>query len=191
MGLNSEQRHRVIELLKQGQEVESIAREVGVGEMTVRAYKAHLTMGTYTEAAEAVLQDIEDVTEGVVFRLEKDMQAALRRNISQLEPGLQIVDDGAEVHVAAGFIDILAEDDKQQRVVIELKAGRAKSDALTQLLGYMGTVEPGPGGVRGIIVASDFDPRLLHAVNAIPNVLLRRYRYQFEFRDPADGFAAK
>ena len=174
MGLNSEQRHRVIELLKQGQEVEDIAREAGVGEMTVRAYKAHLTMGTYTEAAEAVLQDMEDVTEGVAFSLEKDLQAALRRNIRQLEPGLRIVDGGREVRVAAGFIDILAEDESRHPVVIELKAGTARPEALTQLLGYMGTVDDSAGAVRGILVAGDFHPRVLHAVKATPNVLLRR-----------------
>ncbi len=42
--------------------------------------------------------------------LERDMQNALRRDIGSLEPGLQIVDDGAERAVETGFIDILCRD---------------------------------------------------------------------------------
>jgi hypothetical protein len=40
--------------------------------------------------------------------LERDMQAALRIAINQLEAGLVITDDGAERSVDSGFIDITA-----------------------------------------------------------------------------------
>ena len=50
-----------------------------------------------------------DVNEqGQLIGLERDMQAALRRAIEQLELGLEIVDDGAERSVSSGFIDITA-----------------------------------------------------------------------------------
>ena len=42
--------------------------------------------------------------------LERDMQTALREEIAALEPGLVIIDDGAERAVTSGFIDILARD---------------------------------------------------------------------------------
>jgi hypothetical protein len=41
------------------------------------------------------------------------------------------------------------------------------------------------GEARGIIIASDFEPRVRHAARAIPNVTLKRYRYSFRFDDPS------
>ena len=72
--------------------------------------------------------------------LERDMQAALRIGIEQLEPGLTIIDDGAERSVDAGFIDITARDNSRITVVIELKAGVAGQRAIAQILSYMGDV---------------------------------------------------
>jgi hypothetical protein len=43
---------------------------------------------------------------GLAFRLEKEMHAAVRRQLANIEPGL--VEDGSEVQVATGFIDIVA-----------------------------------------------------------------------------------
>jgi RecB family endonuclease NucS len=50
----------------------------------------------------------EDESFEVTFGLEKDLQAALRGNIEQLEQGLVIVDGGAERTTIAGRLDILA-----------------------------------------------------------------------------------
>jgi RecB family endonuclease NucS len=72
--------------------------------------------------------------------LERDMQAALRIGIEQPEPGLAIIDDGAERSVDAGFIDITARDSSGATVVIELKAGVAGQRAIAQILSYMGDV---------------------------------------------------
>ncbi|MEC8859565.1 MAG: DUF91 domain-containing protein [Pseudomonadota bacterium] len=55
--------------------------------------------------------------------LERDLQATLRESIDQLEPGLEIVDEGAERSVDSGFIDITAKDRYGVTVVIELKTG--------------------------------------------------------------------
>jgi hypothetical protein len=84
--------------------------------------------------------------------LERDMQAALRIEINQLEPGLTIIDDGAERSVDSGFIDITARDVSGTTVVIELKAGPAGQRAVAQILSYMGDVaaEEETGNVRGI-----------------------------------------
>jgi endonuclease len=83
--------------------------------------------------AEALSGDAEQT-----FSLERDLQAALRRSIVQLEPGLTVVDGGAERSVPSGRIDILAQDQTGARVVIELKAVRAPRDAVAQTLAYMG-----------------------------------------------------
>jgi hypothetical protein len=119
------------------------------------------------------------------FGLERDMQAALRIEIAQLEPGLAIIDDGAERSVDSGFIDITARDAANMIVVIELKAGRAGRDAIGQILSYMGDIaaEEDEGKVRGILVASDFDGKAKAAAKMVPNLILRKYSVQFSFSD--------
>jgi endonuclease len=72
--------------------------------------------------------------------LERDMQAALRTAITQLEEGLTIIDDGAERSVDSGFIDITARDVSGSVVVIELKTGTAGQRAVAQILSYMGDI---------------------------------------------------
>ena len=91
--------------------------------------------------------------------LEKDMQAAVRRNIGQIEQGLRITDNGRERSVETGFIDITAVDSNSTPVVIELKTGVAGQRAVAQILSYIGSVmeEEETDQVRGILIASEFD----------------------------------
>jgi endonuclease len=135
---------------------------------------------TAREAAEAVREEI-----GQRIGLERDMQAALRMAIEQLEPGLTIIDEGAERSVDSGFIDITCKDSKGAMVVIELKAGPAGQRAIAQILSYMGdiAVEEEGAPVRGILVASDFDSRSKAAARMVPNLLLRKYSIRFIFSD--------
>lgn len=116
------------------------------------------------------------------FSLERDMQAALRRNIQSLDPALKIVDDGAERAVNSGLIDITCEDDSAI-VVIELKAGKADSRAIGQILGYMGDLQEEEGGklVHGILVAHDSDKRAKAAARVVPTLTLKRYSIEFKF----------
>lgn len=117
--------------------------------------------------------------------LERDMQAALRVDINQLEQGLTIIDDGAERSVDSGFIDITARDASGATVVIELKAGPAGQRAIAQVLTYMGEVaaEEENGKVRGILVGSSFDAKAKAAARMVPNLILRRYSVRFLFSD--------
>lgn len=115
--------------------------------------------------------------------LERDMQAALRLRIQQLGPTLEIVDDGAERSVASGFIDITCRDASDgAMVVVELKAGRADSRAIGQILGYMGDLaEEESLTVRGILVAHEFDRRSKSAARVVPTLRLVRYAVDFRF----------
>ena len=116
--------------------------------------------------------------------LERDMQSALRKAVGQLEPGLVIADGGTERSVASGFIDITAMDESGTIVVIELKTGTARRDAVGQILSYMGDVaadEPGRK-VRGILVAGDFDSKARAAASIVPSLSLRRYKVAFHFK---------
>ncbi len=129
---------------------------------------------------EAELEEAEELK----FGLERDMQAALRQNIEQLEPGLTIIDCGSERTVEAGRIDITAEDRDGKLVAIELKAGAAGLDSITQILAYMGSLLSGAQGpVRGILVAADFHRKVPLAAQAVPNLQLKRYSFRFSFRD--------
>jgi len=114
--------------------------------------------------------------------LERDLQAALRRSITQLEPGLTIIDGGAERQVPSGRIDILAQHTAGALVVIELKAVRAPRDAVAQILAYMGDLAVESGAeVRGLLIAPDFDPRAIAAARMVPALRLIRFSFNFSF----------
>ncbi|MEP2716211.1 endonuclease NucS domain-containing protein [Pseudophaeobacter sp.] len=117
------------------------------------------------------------------FALERDMQAALRAKISDLEEGLRIADEGVERSVESGFIDILCVDRAGQAVVIELKSGKTDARVVGQTLGYMGDIiEEGEfEDVRGVIVANAFDKRTIAASRAVPNLKLVTYGINFYF----------
>ncbi len=178
------QRARIITLLGEGQlDREEIASEVGVSPGVVSAIKAHISMGTYggLGTSDAATDELIGASE-VAFGLERDLHIALPSDIERLEPGLRILDEGRGRTTDAGQIEITASDADGATVVIELKAGTAAPEALTQLLAYMGAI----GGeeqaaVRGILIAGDFHPRIVHAAKAIPNVQLSRYRFRFTF----------
>ena len=117
--------------------------------------------------------------------LERDLQAALRADIGQLEPGLIIVDGGAERSVDSGFIDITARDAEGAIVVIELKAGAVGQRAVAQILSYMGDVaaEEDNQKVRGILVGSNFDGKAKSAARMVSSLILRKYSVRFTFSD--------
>ena len=124
----------------------------------------------------------EDDGRARLIGLERDLQAALRDAIEQLEPGLDIIDGGTERSVASGFIDITAKSTDGSIVVIELKAGTARRDAIGQILSYMGDIAAEESNqVRGILVAGDFDNKARSAARVVSSLSLRLYRVSFEF----------
>lgn len=153
-------------------------------------YKAHIS--DYIRFCGGVIEqssleddaDAEELIEAAsqTFGLEKDLQHALRKHIAQLEEGLIVTDGNAEKRVDAGFIDILAKDRDGHPVVIELKAGASKPEAVAQLLAYMGCIAEETGQpVRGFLIAADHHPRVSLAAKAVPNLTLKTYSYRFEF----------
>jgi hypothetical protein len=132
---------------------------------------------------EAAGKAISEKLEGKQFELERHLQAELRREIGQLEQGLEVIDGGMERSVESGFIDILAKDQSDALVVIELKAGTAKREAIGQIVGYMGDLseEEPDADVRGILVAAKFDKSCVAGVRVIPTLQLKRYRFNFSF----------
>lgn len=138
------------------------------------------------EAARPIFASEPVQLEGVerTFTLERDLQTALRRSIDQLEDGLTIIDGGGEYSVSSGRIDILAQDGRGARVVIELKAVKATRDAVAQTLAYMGDLhQQADGDVRGILVAPEFDLRAVSAARVVPTLKLVSYGFSFTFTD--------
>ena len=136
-------------------------------------------------AIEVAGELIRERREGKQFEVERHLQEELRSEISQLEQGLTIIDGGGERSVESGFIDILARDQTGALVVIELKSGTAKREAIGQIVGYMGDLmadEP-DSRVRGILVAAGFDKSCQSGVRAIPTLKLKRYRFSFTFAE--------
>ncbi len=147
-------------------------------------------LASYRNAAERYrrfrdeTRDDPPETLGQRMGLERDLQAALRSEIELIEPGLTIIDDGAERSVDSGFIDITARDTSGASVVIELKAGVAGRNAVGQILSYMGDVgTEEDGDVRGILVAFEFDAKAKAAARMVPSLILRKYTVRFAFSD--------
>ncbi len=115
--------------------------------------------------------ELEEVVEASVS-LERDLHLDYASRVSELEPGLTLVSEGVEYQTDAGRIDLLARDTHGHLVVIELKAGKAKDGALGQLLGYIGCLADSMTNIRGILVASEFDTRVVFAAKALPTVKL-------------------
>jgi len=129
----------------------------------------------------------EEAALEMTLSLEKDLQEYLSKDIKQIEPGLMLYTEegltGREVPTDAGKIDILAMDKNGILVVIELKATKANYSTLGQILSYMASIkaELKAEGVRGIIIAEDFDKKLKYAVSEVPQVTLIKYRIKFDF----------
>jgi RecB family endonuclease NucS len=129
--------------------------------------------------------DIESVEELVEtsISLERDIEDHLIHHLEAIERGLTLV--GRQVIIDVGRIDILAQDAKGRRVVIEVKVGEAKDSAVGQIARYLGWYARADGQpARGILIAAEFPEGVRFAATAIPNLQLVAYRVQFAF-EPA------
>ncbi|NQU42318.1 DUF91 domain-containing protein [bacterium] len=144
---------------------------------------SEVVAGNSDESEDSVEAAIEESLDAVIS-LERDIQGYLGSRLSDLEEGLVLKENGVEFSTDAGRIDLLAVDRDGVPVVIEVKAGRARDSAFGQLLGYMGCLsESQENGerVRGILVASSFDKRVVYAARSLPEVKLVGYHVSFEF----------
>lgn len=131
-------------------------------------------MSTETEALEP---------SGLAFRLEREMQSAVRKQLTNLEEGLVEADGGFERRVSTGSIDIVARDTQGRLVVIELKAGQCPAGAMEQVLGYAEALQDAEPNetVRAILIASEFSDRIRSAARRTTDLKLLRYEFNLRF----------
>jgi len=141
------------------------------------------------ESGEEIEHD--NSSNGTSISLERDLEKYIIANLELLEPGLTLYEkngiNGNQFDTnVVGILDILAIDDKGNFVIVELKAGKGEEKVCGQILRYMGWVKREIAKeklVRGIIVANDFHERVKYAIEAMPNVILKKYAVHFELHD--------
>jgi len=141
------------------------------------------------EDEDDISADVEESFEARAS-LERDVRDYLASHLGELEPGLTLHENGVEYQTDAGRIDIFAIDADRRPVAIEIKAGRAADKALGQLLGYMGCLAGQEGftrRIRGILVAADFEKRVVYACQNLPDVKLMGYTLRFTFGEVIQG----
>jgi len=156
-------------------------------------YLERIDYGQYRLRTETIDIDPNEEEESVEnlketrLSIEHDLESFIIEQINAVEEGLTLNESSyQQVTVDSGRLDILAEDSEGHPVVIELKAGQAKDQVLTQILAYIGDImeTSGDSDTRGIIIAHGFSGRLIQAVKIVPNIKLLRYSIKFNFNEP-------
>jgi endonuclease len=144
--------------------------------------------------AVAAVHDMSEAAESEItsseFAYESDLRDFLAKNLSVIEPGLQLYQEegitGVEFPVGGRFVDILAVDAQKRLVVIELKVSKGYDRVVGQLLRYMAWIEQNqaePGQtVRGIIAAREISEDLKLACSYLPIVSLYEYELSVTLR---------
>ena len=126
------------------------------------------------------LDELDDnVTEESNFTYERDLQDSLVRQINKLFPEYSLFRDGVEYFIDGKRIDVLLENkSKNELLVIELKAGLAKKEVLSQLLEYMGKLEKkfSEKAINGLIISGEIDESLKDACIPVKNIKTMRYK---------------
>jgi len=120
-----------------------------------------------------------DVTEESNFTYERDLQDSLVRQINKIFPEYSLFKDGVEYYIDGKRIDVLLENkSKNELLVIELKAGLAKKEVLSQLLEYMGKLKKKftEKTINGLIISGEIDESLKDACIPLQNIKIMRYR---------------
>ena len=79
--------------------------------------------------------------------------------------------------------DILAKDKESRSfVVIELKKNQTSDDTIGQIARYMGWImkNMGDDGVKGIIIAGEYDKKLEYALKVVSNIEVFLYKVDFK-----------
>jgi hypothetical protein len=150
----------------------------------------HKSLEIFRDAQKRNLIPLEEKEEDYIeARIkEKMLENFLEFKLQELEKGLVLVQ--RQYPTLVGPIDILAKDQNGNYVVIELKKGRSSDRVFGQITRYIGWVKenlsPHNPNVRGIIVGSPIEDRLVYSkkgLNNIERVKLKEFSFYFKFID--------
>ncbi len=158
----------------------------------------NLILGTEPD----IFLQAEQPREEMEFALEKYLEDFIWDNWEKIDFGEKLtkfVDEngnegkqyyarGSETGKDAGYIDILAKDNKKKFVVFELKKGRKNDEVIGQMLRYIAWVRKNLAknneDVRGIIIMGQRDNKLELALSEIQNIVsVKLYKISFRLEN--------
>ncbi len=114
--------------------------------------------------------------------LEKEMEESIRKNISLIEEGLKITDEGKKRKAASVPVDILCKDKQRNSVVVEISASAAGLEEIAAMVNCMGAVSAEDNvPVRGILIAREFSREAVNSSKVIKDLELMEYKPEFKF----------
>ena len=124
------------------------------------------------------------------FAYERDLKNFLASNLQVIRPSLSIYEDedisGIEFPVGGRYIDILAVENGQDIIVIELKVSKGYDRAIGQLLRYMAWIKKNLAEpeqkVKGMIIARSISEDLRLAASLVKNVELFEYELSISLK---------
>jgi hypothetical protein len=138
---------------------------------------------TEPDTAEDTDDSEDNLEEAHEFAYERDLKNFLASNLHVIRPSLVLYEDGdisgVEFPVGGRYIDILAIENGQDIIVIELKVSKGYDRAIGQLLRYMAWIEKNLADpeqtVKGMIIARSISEDLRLAASRIKDVELFEY----------------
>lgn len=135
----------------------------------------------------------QSTTEGHAFAAEHHLRDYLAQHLESIEPGLQLFvddqgNDGMEYVTPIGRIDLLAIDNDDRLVAIELKVGRGPDSVAGQILRYVNWIRcnmPNGATVRGIIIAQHISDKIRYAIASEPAVSAIEYEIELSLKPVA------
>lgn len=145
-------------------DIGAIAARVGVTPGSMAAVKTPFMMGTYNREGAMIGEQIESGA-NLKFGLERDLQSA--EEYKTPRKGLRIIDGGKEKCMDG--LRLTAEDSETKVVIIELEAGAARKESVSQLLTYLGAQKKSgdPKLARSNNLAESFDQQTKLAASMV------------------------
>ena len=126
------------------------------------------------------------------FAYESHLRDYLKNNLHVIEPGMKLYRDeeddtitGVEFDAGGRRIDILAVDQNDNYVIIELKVSKGHEKVIGQILRYKGWIRKNLAGdkiIRGIIIAKNITEDLKLAASETKDVELFEYDLKIDLR---------
>ena len=142
--------------------------------------KEHFSSDEKYAAALGERQLIESAK--TIHALEKEMEEAIRKDLSIIEKGLKVTDEGKKRKAGGVPVDILCKDKQRNTVVVEISACAADLEEIAAMVNCMGAVAAEDNApVRGILIAKEFTESAVNSSKVVKDLELMEYKPEFKF----------